>query len=255
VKFTFDYILKWKFPALSNVWRNIDSVEVLQNKKVRFKLKQPYAPFVANILLKAFVAPKHIWEKIPESVNVTNPQEWNNPKPVGSGPYKFDVWKKGEYFHLIANKKHRMAPKFDGLYYIQVPSVENQMAMLEKEQAEILGWFVDKKQGDKLDSFPHLKMVAVPGHGIHEIRPNCNLKPTSDPQFRKAFQHLVNRRQMLEVTYEGFGVLCHNTPITPKLEFWNNPNIPIIEFDINKAKDILKAAGYTWDEEGRLCYP
>ena len=79
VKFTFDYILKWKFPALSQVWRNIDSVEVLQNKNVRFKLKHPYAPFVANILLKAFVAPKHIWEKIPESVNVKNPQEWNNP--------------------------------------------------------------------------------------------------------------------------------------------------------------------------------
>ncbi|MBW1690554.1 MAG: hypothetical protein JRJ70_07355 [Deltaproteobacteria bacterium] len=254
-KFTFDYILKWKFPALSTIWGNIDSVTILDKNVLRFKLEQPYAPFVSYILMTSFIAPKHIWEKIPESVGINNPQEWSNDNPIGSGPFKFDKWRKGEYFHLIANKKHWMAPKFEGLYYILVPSIENQMAMLERKEAEILGWFVDKKQAEKLNSFKHLKSIGAPGFGIHEIRPNMRLRPTNDPAFRQAFQHLVNRKRMLEVCYEGAGTVCRNTPISPLIEFWHNPNIPLVEYDVEKARQILKEAGYSWNEKGLLCYP
>ena len=255
VKFTFDYIKKWKFPGLARTWRNVESVDLMGGRRVRFKLVRPYGPFVANVLMHTFVAPKHVWEKIPESVGVANPIDWPNPSPMGSGIFRLAEWKKGEYFHLIANKDHWMAPNFDGLYYVVTPSVEGMMAALEKGQAEILGWFIDGKQGKKLDAFPHLKMVAVPGHGMHELRPNLTMKPMDDPEFRRAFQHAINRRAMLDIVMGGYGTVCRNTPISPLIEFWNNPDIPVIEFDLNKAREILKAAGYTWDEKGRLCYP
>jgi len=114
VKFTFDFIMKWKFPMYAEAWRNIESVEVRDNRTVRFHLKQPYAPFVANVLLVSIVAPKHIWENIPGSVGVKNPMDWPNPHPIGSGPYKFVEWRKKEYFHFRANKEHFMAPNFEG---------------------------------------------------------------------------------------------------------------------------------------------
>jgi peptide/nickel transport system substrate-binding protein len=255
VKFTFDYIKKWKFPPLSAVWETVETVTVMDDQRVRFKLFKPYAPFAANVLMHAFIAPKHIWEKIPESVGVKNPADWPNPKPIGSGPYQFIEWKKGEYFHLKANKEHWAAPNFDGLYCIVTPSLEGMMAALERGDAEILGWFVDAKQGKKLDSNPHLKMVTAPGHGLYEMRPNFRMKPTSDPIFRKAFQHAINRKKMLDVIFEGHGTICHNTPITPLVEFWSNPNIGTPEFDLTKARKILKDGGYTWDSEGHLCYP
>lgn len=255
VKFTFDYIKKWKFPPLSRVWKNVESVKIMESRRIRFKLFKPYAPFVANVLMHAFIAPKHIWERIPESVGVANPMDWPNPNPIGSGPYQFVEWKKGEYFHLKANKNHWRAPNFDGMYYIITPTIEGMMAMLEKGQAEILGWFLDMKQAKKLDAFPHLKMVAAPGHGVYEIRPNLKMKPTDDPMFRRAFQYAINRKGMLDIVFGRYGIVAHNTPITPLLKFWNNPDIPVIEFDLDKAREILKAAGYTWDEKGHLCYP
>jgi peptide/nickel transport system substrate-binding protein len=60
---------------------------------------------------------------------------------------------------------------------------------------------------------------------------------------------------MLDIAFGGYGSIAHNTPITSLVEVWNNPDIPIIEFDLDKAREILKAAGYTWDKKGRLCYP
>jgi peptide/nickel transport system substrate-binding protein len=256
VKFTFDYIVKWKFPTFSEVWRNVESVQVLDGRRVRIKLLKPYSPFSENILLNVFVAPRHIWEKIPEAGGISNPMDWPNTLPLtGSGPYQMVEWKKKEYFHLKANKNHWMAPHFDGLYYIYVPTAEGMMALLEKKQAEIIGFALDSAQGKKLETFSHLKMVTAPNFGITEIRPNLKMKPMDDPNFRRAFQHAVDRKKMLDVVFQGHGTIAHNTPITPGIKFWNNPDIPAIEFDLNKTREILKSAGYTWDEKGRLCYP
>jgi ABC-type transport system substrate-binding protein len=38
------------------------------------------------------------------------------------------------------------------------------------------------------------------------------------------------------------------------LKPWHNSNIPMVDFNLAKARQILKDAGYSWDEKGRLCY-
>ena len=129
------------------------------------------------------------------------------------------------------------------------------MAMLEKGQAEIFGFALDAIQSQKLATHPHLKTIRTPSHGVTEIRPNLKMKPLNDPKFREAFQHAIDRKRMLDVIFQGEGIVAQNTPITPMLKQWHNANIPMIEFDLNKAREILKSAGYTWDEKGRLCYP
>lgn len=256
VKFTFDYIKKWKFPALANSWKQIESVQIMDGRRIRFKLVEPYAAFVTNVLGHAFIVPKHIWERIPESVGVAHPMDWPNPHPVGSGPFKLVEWKKGEYWKYEAYKEHRVAaPNIDGIYCILRPTVEGLMAMMEKGEAEILGWFIDGKQGKKLGAMKGLEMVVAPSHGMHEIRPNLRMKPMDDPAFRKAFQYTINRKLMLDVTLEGYGQLGHNTPINPLIKQWNDPAIPVIEYDLNKAREILRNAGYTWDQNGHLRYP
>jgi peptide/nickel transport system substrate-binding protein len=256
VKFTFDYILKWKFPALARVWKQIKSVEVMEGRRVRFNLVEPFAPFIPNILGHAPIVPKHIWEKIPQSVGVANPTDWPNPNPVGSGPFKFVEWRKGEYVHFKANKEHLIVPpNFDGLYLIITPTNESMMAALEKGNAEIMGYYVDGKQGKRLDALPHLKMVSTSNQGLVEIRPNLKMKPFDDPAFRRAFQHAINRKAMLEIAVDGCGTICQNTPIHPQIKQWHDPDAITPEFNLEKARGILKTAGYTWDEKGKLHSP
>ena len=37
---------------------------------------------------------------------------------------------------------------------------------------------------------------------------------------------------------------------------WNNPDLPPQpQFDLDKARAILKEAGYSWASDGRLVYP
>jgi peptide/nickel transport system substrate-binding protein len=255
VKFTFDYIMKWKFPGFATAWQNIKSVDVLDGRRVRFKLTQPFAPFVANVLGYVFIAPKHIWEKIPETAGVAHPSDWSNPNPVGSGAYQFVEWKKAEYFHFKANKNHFMPPHFDGIYHIVNPNPDSMLAMMEKGQAEIMSWGIDAKQAERLNALPNVKAVPAPNIGMYEIRPNFKMKPMDDLAFRQAFHHTINKKAMLEIVLGGLGRICANTPINPLNKFWNDPEIPVVEFDLAKARTILKDAGYTWDQKGHLCYP
>lgn len=72
-------------------------------------------------------------------------------------------------------------------------------------------------------------------------------------EFRRAIHHALNKQVFVNF-YEGLSTIGYNTPIHPKLKPWHNSNIPLVDFNIDKAMKILEDAGYVGDEKGRLCY-
>ena len=252
-KFTFDYILQHKFPALSRVPDSIESVEVADRRTLRFRLKAPFAPFVASVLGFTFIAPKHIWEKV--GAGLKTPADWPNDQPIGSGAFSFGEWKKGEYLFLKTNKAHWMPPHIDGVYWLPVPSLDNQIGMLERGEADMLGWNVDLKQAERISQTKDLKVVRSATHGVHEIRMNADMPPVSDPKVRLALSTAIDRKQISEIVFGGAATVAGNTFITPLSKPWSNSNVSNPAPSIDKAREILKAAGYTWNAEGKLVYP
>ncbi len=254
VKFTFDFIMEWKFPAFARVPEVVESLEIVDPATVRFKLKQPSASFVPNVLGFCFVAPRHVWQALPEGL--ASPADWPNEAPVGYGGFKFIEWRKGEYLQLETNKHFFLPPAVDGVIWLFVPNIENQLAMMESGALDMLGWNIDGEQAKRMAEHPDLEVVSVPSHGMHEIRLNMDMAPISDPAFRMALQHATDRKELVEVVFSGLGAVpATNTVITGANEFWSNPNLPMPDFSIEKARQALADAGYTWDAEGRLHYP
>jgi peptide/nickel transport system substrate-binding protein len=255
VKFTFEYILQWKFPALARVTDVVEAVEIVSDTTVRFRLKQPSASFVPNVLGFCFVVPRHVWEKIPGETGVASPADWPNKSPVGYGGFRFVEWRKGEYLKVEARKDFFLPPQIDGVIWLFVPNIENQLAMMESGAADILGWSIDGEQAKRMNKHPNLAAVPVASHGLHEIRFNMELAPLNDPAFRLALKHATNRREIVDVVFGGLATEAANSVITPASLFWANPNIPNPEFSIERARQVLADAGYTWDSNGRLVYP
>jgi len=253
VKFTFDFILKWKFPALSRVTDSVASAEITGDHTVRLKLKAPYAPFVANVLGYAFLAPKHIWEAVP--ANLASPADWPNDHPVGSGPWKFVSWRKSEFLQFEANKDFFMKPKMDGMVFLPVPAVESMIGMFERGDIDMVAWGMDVPLATRVEKNPDLQSVRTPTHGMHEIRFNMAMAPCDNPAFRKAMQHATDRQKLLDVIFAGAGVASHGAPITPALTFWANPDIKMPEPSIDMARAVLKDAGFGWDGNGQLLMP
>ena len=93
----------------------------------------PYSPALINIGTLG-ILPAHIWGKI-------DIEKWgeNNEaiaKPVGSGPYKFDSFKVGEFAKLVANEEyHNGAPKIKNFVF----KVVNE----ETSSAELINGSID----------------------------------------------------------------------------------------------------------------
>ena len=253
VKFTFDFINQHRFPALSRIYEAVESAEITGDLTVRLKLRQPSAPFTANVLGYAFLAPKHIWEKVPS--NLATPADWPNDKPIGSGPWKLVEWKKGEHLQFAAHTDFFMRPKLDGMVVLPVPQMESMVGMLERGDTDMLAWNLDVTLGNRISRNPELEVVRTPTHGQHELRLNLAMAPTGNKAFRRALQHVTDRKKLLDIIFSGAGVVSKGAPITPALESWANPDIQAPEVSTDKARAVLREAGFSWNGQGQLVMP
>jgi peptide/nickel transport system substrate-binding protein len=127
--------------------------------------------------------------------------------------------------------------------------------MMERGEADLIGWTIDAEQAKRLRAHKDLTVVTVPSHGLHEARFNMEMAPTNDPKFRLALQHAIDRPQLIDVVFGGLAAPAGNTYIAPASKFWSNPDLKNVEFSIEKARKVLADAGYTWDGDGKLRYP
>jgi peptide/nickel transport system substrate-binding protein len=255
VKFTWDYTKKWAFPMYNWVTDTVDKTEILDNRTVRFHLVRPHAPFIDQVLTYAIILPKHIWEKIPESAGVKSPVDWGNAQAIGSGPFKLGYWRKGEEGLMRANKEHWHAPHIDGLIWREQMAPDARVSGLIAGEVDISSADMRPSQAKTLERHNYLKVVINPSHRLFMARPNMQRKPFDDREFRRALFHAINLKKIHQIVFEGAGDEGRNTPISPVFKVWHNSKIPPIDFSLDKARQILKDAGYSWDNAGRLCFP
>src|SRR5690606_32930818 len=69
----------FSLPDLTSLWRSVE-VEKVDELTVRFRLTQPYTPFLDYTTIG--LLPKHIWESVPAAELATKPL---NATPIGNG--------------------------------------------------------------------------------------------------------------------------------------------------------------------------
>ncbi len=254
IKFTFDYHAQWQAPFFVESLRHFDSVEVTDKYAVRMKLKDPYAPFIPNLLGAIFIIPKHIWQDIPDKVDVDDPLNFPNEQPVGSGPFKFDHWDRGRELKVSAFKEHFHAPKCAGIIQILYGSHDAMAAAIEKGECDRTRYILKPSLVEDLKSVSNVVAKGYPNHGFYTLSYHTRRAPLSDPAFRKAIAHVIPKELMIEAILSGYAE-PGGSVIAPANEFWHNPEVKPFPENIEKAKEILGAAGYTWDNRGKLHYP
>jgi peptide/nickel transport system substrate-binding protein len=256
IVFTFDYFRKWKVGPFVAALAPLDTVEKTGKLSVRFKLKKPYGPFLGYTLSYVYILPKHVWEKIPEKAGLKHPSDWTDWKNllIGSGPFKFEYWRRGEEMKLLRHEGHFSKPKIDGVLRIVYGDMQGLVMALQKREIDMIGWNISPLQAKLLKQVKNVTVINVPDQGFFPVHYNCRIKPFSDVEFRRALAYCIPKKRIVEEFYEGFAVEAHST-IGPMNKFWHNPNVEKIDFNLEKARKILKDAGYVWDKDGKLYYP
>ena len=218
----------------------LDSVSQKDDYTVEFKLKNPQSTFIEK-LARVGIVPKHAHDS-----NFAD-------NPIGSGPYKFVQWDKGQQVIAEANE----------YYYGEKPSIEKLTMVFmdddaayaavkagEVDIASIPGSFAkeeieDKKliELDSIETYGVAYAMEKPGKTTAEGYPIGNAV-TSDEAIRKAITYAIDREELVEGILEGYG-----KPSTTGLEQmpWSNEETIINPEDdgkIEESKKMLEEAGW-----------
>jgi peptide/nickel transport system substrate-binding protein len=254
VKFTFEYFRKWKAPFFISSLEKFESIKITGRNTMQIKLVGPHAPLMINFFAQIFIIPKHIWQDIPEKVDVDDVLNYANEKPIGSGPFRFDYWDRGKELKVSANKDHFNAPKCAGIVRIAYGSHDAMAAAIEAGECDRTRYILKPSLVQDLNKISGIVGKGYPSHGWYGFMFNHLRGPFKDRAFRTALDMIVPRDVIRDVVMSGFAT-NGGSPIAPANEFWHNSSIKSRSFNVKKARKILQEAGYSWDGSGKLHYP
>ncbi|MBI3496121.1 MAG: twin-arginine translocation pathway signal protein [Proteobacteria bacterium] len=256
VVFTFGEV-KQMAPMYAPFLSIVASVEVVGERTVRMHLTSASAPFLTSTLAKVNLTPAHIWRPIGRELKAKG-QTFDNYQPeelIGSGPYKFVHWRRNAEVLLAANKEHWSPPKAERWILRIVPNLEATLGMLKNGEIN----FLSEYRGDHdplLQAAKDGGTIAIKSGvtiGVEYMGFNLKRKPMNDRAFRKALSLATDRALLAAAAWKEQGVPT-NSIVSTVLDYWHNPAVEKGMFDLEKARQVLKDAGYTW-VGGRLHYP
>jgi len=177
-------------------------------------------------------------------------------KPVGTGPYKFVEWVKDERLVLEANKDyHRGAPAIERLVFRPVPELTTRVAALLSGQADLVSDIPPDQTGKIQGSgTAHVEVSTLGGFVIMVKMTNYLMPgPWQDARVRKAINYAIDMDTIIKTVLEGYGQVL-GVPLE-KEAFGFNPNIKWYGYDPERAKALLREAGYAGGFEMTLHAP
>jgi ABC-type transport system substrate-binding protein len=209
-----------------------------------FEVIDPYTLIVrTNGVLGGFLeSMKHPFASIFNKKAVEDGGEEYFRNPVGTGPFKFKSWTKGEKVELERfDDYHGEKANFKNLNFLVIPDDSSRTIALETGKLDMM-YAVPPSDVDRLDSGKDTKVVSGPGLRMIYLGMNTTRKPLNDPKVRLAIQHAVNKEAYGQVVYQG-NSQAPQGPLVPASSFTpTNPDM--YPFDPAKAKELLKEAGY-----------
>lgn len=255
VAFSFNYVKAGKVGSYTVPLAQVKAAEAQGPDKVRITLEKPYAPLFSVTFTQVPILPKHIWDGLTDRLKLKSPAEWDNAQMIGSGPFKFSAFRQGQELVLVKNPDHWQAPKVDRLILRLFSSAESRFLAMKKGEVhfhESKGLTPSQNIEAKTD--PTFSIISEPGADIRWLDFNMTRLPFQDYNFRKALVTAVDFGTIETDILKGQGSRGMGF-VPPGNTFWHDPKAEYPAFSINAAKEILKAAGYEWDANGRLLYP
>jgi len=227
----------------------VDHVEKIDPYTVKFVLKRPEAPFIADMAMDfASILSAEYFDSMMKK-GTPNAADAN---PIGTGPWQFSGYQKDATIRYKAFDKHwKGRPKADNLVYSITKDATARFAKLKTGECHVMA-FPKPADLEAMRKDPALEVLQKEGLNVGYIAFNTEKKPFDNKLVRQALNMATNKEEILKAVYQGNGQVAKN-PIPPILWSYNN-NVKDYPYDVAKAKALLAQAGYPNGFEVDLWY-
>jgi len=240
---------------------HVASVQAVDNYTVRFELKEPNAAFLAILVSPNFavVDSKVVKEQggtdAADADQSDKATDWLDQHSAGTGPYILQEWKRGESVTLVRNPNYwREAAPFERIVIQEIPDDAARLQAIEVGDVDIArGLDVDLIQQFKASG----KGNVVEGNTLDMVYLAMTTSPTvskelADKRVRQAIQAAIDYEGIINDLLRGnaiqlptiipLGLLGTDASLAPKR-------------DLDRAKSLLKEAGYENGFTVKMVYP
>ena len=249
VKFTWQGIMN---PA-NNVgtrsgYNLVRSIDTPDDYTAVFHLKQKFSPAVNTFFAESdspiFIIPKHLLGALP---NVNNAPQ--NVSPVGTGPFKFSKYIRGDRLEFVRNDDYFMGtPKLKEIVVKIIPDENTSMNLLRSHEIDWIFEASPQLYG-QLKTIPDIKNLLVQQNQYLGLLMYTRNPILSDATVRRAIAYAIDKQAL--VNKVTFGTALAGDDEHPPF-MWAYVGGKTYPYDPAKAKALLAADGWTPGADGIL---
>ncbi|MBI4321786.1 MAG: hypothetical protein HY675_25110 [Chloroflexi bacterium] len=223
-------------PKVSTVpasFSTIESVTVVDSYTIDVKTKGPDPLLLQRLADQPSMVP-------PGDLKTKGNEEFAR-NPVGTGPFQFVEWVRGNQIVLKANPQYwRGAPSFDSITFKVIPEGGTRVAALQTGEAD-MAIAVPPGIVDTVKKSGNARIVSAPLASDVHIGFKANEPPFNDVRVRQALNYAIDKKAIVENVLGGFARVTGQP--SPQGVFGYNPKIQPYPFDQAKARQLLAEAG------------
>jgi peptide/nickel transport system substrate-binding protein len=224
---------------LAFVLKPVKSVTVTDAQHVRILLSEPYAPLLSALsAYAASIVNKKAYQADAEKFGTS---------PVCAGAFMVTSYERGSTVMLKANPYYwdkgadgKPLPYLEAVELRYVPESNSRVLGLRNGDYDVIST-VAFNQAKSLESDSNLVVESTPIFRLDYVYLNHQHPPLNNRDFRLALNYAADRAAILKAVYFGYGEVPNS--YMPKVNF-HDDKVPLIPFDIEKAKELVKSSGY-----------
>lgn len=214
----------------------IHGISVLNDTTITLKLNTPFTPFLGFL-------------GAPATAIVTAGKPFEDPndlkrEPMGTGPWKFDVWEADRHIRLTRNETYYAGPaKLEGLILTNSSEVITRAIEFEAGNLDIMS-----VPNSEFKYWTHSEIWRPYVHkleelGVYYLAMNVEKPPFNDIRVRQALTFAIDREKIIQ------RILHHSVSLAkgviPPGLLGHDSTRTSTSFDPIKARELLQEAGYT----------
>jgi peptide/nickel transport system substrate-binding protein len=242
---------------------------------VRFDLAQPYAA-AERLFDSVAILPRHLLKKLYDQGKLSGAWRLSTPPEqiAGLGPFRFKQYIPGQriifepnpYYWKTDEKGNRL-PYFHEIVALFTFNDDAEAMRFEAGEVDVVNRLsaanfsalekYQQSRGFRLyDLGPGLEYDFL-FFNLNDFPPK-KVSPITSRQawfrqraFRQAISSAIDRQGIVRIAYHGLARPLW-THVTPGNKLWVNSTIPPGARDLAKARELLRAAGFSWNRDGQL---
>ncbi|NLK19491.1 MAG: glutathione ABC transporter substrate-binding protein [Synergistaceae bacterium] len=238
VKYTFERLLdpKTASPGATHL-KEVESMEAVDDHTLKIVTKRPFAPMLMSLTRYETAI---LNQKAVEAAGA----DYGSKAAVGTGPFKFESWSRGDKVVLVRNDEYFGGPAgVEKLVYRGIPEDATRLVELESGGIDLIPGNFPYQEFANIEKDDRYETYRVPAMSTLYMGLNTEVKPFGDVRVRKAMNYAVDKQAIIDAVYFGLGAPARG-PLSPVIWGFDPERKPSYPYDPNKARELLKEAGF-----------